>query len=84
MFLYSLCTGACVVNNTVLGNTKYDTKSGDEIHALQIRLMILFFPLSVAPAQQCILHAGCVFLCCFIVITALPIYLILSLMQEVE
>lgn len=43
-----------------------------------------FSLLSVAPAEQYILHAGCVLLCCFIVITALVIYLILSPVLEVE
>lgn len=46
--------------------------------------MILFFPVSVPLALQYILHVGSVLLHYFIVITAPVIYLILSLVQEVE
>lgn len=72
-----------VWKSTVLEATTHDSKPGEKTHTLHSRLMILLPP-DVAQAHQCIHHAGCALLCCFIVITARVIYLILSLMQEVE
>lgn len=79
MFQCNLVPGACALS---LKETTYDTKPGEKIHTLHIRLMILFFPFKCSSGST--VQAGCVLLCCFIVITALVIYLILPLVLEVE
>lgn len=45
---------------------------------------MILLPPNVAVAHQCIHHAGCALLCCFIVITAPVVYLIHSVVLEVE
>lgn len=57
----------------------HDAKPGKEFHILYFRLMILlFFPFNCSSGSS--VHPSCrmCLLCCFIVITALVIYLILS------
>lgn len=78
MFLYSLCTLS-------LGETIYMTGKvlRNSIHCTW-DWWFCFSAVSAALAQHYILHAGCVSLWRFIVVTDLVIYLIAFLVKEVE
>lgn len=81
-FNLHLCGPAWKIH-TVSAAATCDAEPGESSHTLRGRLMILLPP-DVALAHQCIHHAGCALLCCFIVITAPVVYLIHSLVLEVE